>query len=126
MANIFANNKLITVVASIAILGALWFGFSGSSPSPAILGTENAAGAVSDEDKDIVEKLLKLRSVTLSGTIFASKTFQGLKDFSTEITQEPVGRADPFAPLAAPSSQSASAVSGTANSSTASPFSLRQ
>ena len=126
MMNIFANNKLIIIVAVIAIMGALWFGFSSSSPSPAILGTENAIGAVSDEDKDIVETLLKLRAVTLSGTIFSSQVFLGLEDFSTEIMQEPVGRADPFAPLSAQSSQSASAVSGTANSGTASPLNQRQ
>lgn len=125
MANIFANNKLIIIVAAVAILGAVWFGFSGSSSTTPVLGTENAAGTVSEEDKDIVETLLKLRSVTLSGTIFSSQVFLGLKDFSTDITQEPVGRADPFAPLSAPS-QSASAATPVSNSGSASPFNPRQ
>lgn len=107
--NIFSNNKLATIAVAIVIAGALWYGFSGSSPSPALLGTETAGGAVNAEDQDLVATLLKLRSVTLTGTIFSSQVFVGLHDFSTEITQEPVGRVNPFAPIPTGVSQSASA-----------------
>lgn len=99
--------------AAVIIAVAIWYGFSGSSSSSTVLGTEGATGAVSAEDQDIVQTLLILRSVDLSGTIFSSNVFRGLQDFSTEITQEPVGRADPFAPL------SASVRAGAASSVTA-------
>ena len=105
---IFSNNKLVTAAAALIIAGAVWYGFSGSSADSALLGTENANDTVSSEDQDIVTTLLKLRSVTLSGTIFASQAFLGLKDFSTDIVQEPVGRVNPFAPLPASASPSAS------------------
>lgn len=121
MMDVILKNKIILVVAALAILGGLWYGFSGGSPSSPVLGTESQGGAVSSEDKDIVASLLQLRSVTLSGTIFSSPVFQGLKDFSTDITQEPVGRTDPFAPLASPSQSSASA----AGAAAANPFSSR-
>lgn len=107
--HIFSNNKLVTIAAGLIIAGAVWYGFSGGSAGPALSGTGNVNSDVGSEDEDIVATLLKLRSVTLTGTIFASQVFLGLKDFSTDITQEPVGRVDPFAPIPSTVSQSASA-----------------
>ena len=101
MMNILSNNKLVMAAAAVVIAGAIWYGFSGGTSSGTLLGTESATSAVNAENKDIVETLLILRSVELSGTIFSSNIFRGLQDFSTEITQEPVGRTDPFAPLTA-------------------------
>lgn len=121
MMNIFSSNKLVMAAAALVIAGAVWYGFSGSPAPTALLGTEGANDVVNSEDQDIVETLLKLRSVTLTGTIFASQVFLGLKDFSIDITQEPVGRVDPFAPLPAGASQSAS-VSGANNNAGAGLF----
>ncbi|MDO8522364.1 MAG: hypothetical protein Q7S08_03700 [bacterium] len=122
--DIFSKNKLVAAAAALIIAGAVWYGFSGGSP-PALLGTENANGVVNSEDQDLVATLLKLRSVTLTGTIFQSQVFLGLKDFSTEITQEPVGRVDPFAPIPVGVSQSA-AVSGANNTGGAGLFNKPQ
>lgn len=108
MLNIISQNKLVTIVATLVIAGAVWYGFSSGAPSSAVLGTENVSGAVNPEDQDIVTTLLKLRSVTLTGTIFSSKVFSGLKDFGTQIIPEDVGRPDPFAPIPTSISQSAS------------------
>jgi len=109
--------------AALIIAGALWYGFSGTSTNAPALSTASSAtgGAVNEEEKDIVTTLLQLRSVTLTGTIFASPVFHGLKDFSTDITQEPVGRVDPFSPLPPSGSQTAS-VSGTNNNAGTSLF----
>lgn len=109
--------------AALIIAGALWYGFSGSSTNAPVLGTTSPAtgGTVNEEDKDIVTTLLQLRSVTLTGTIFASQVFHGLQDFSTDIMQEPVGRVDPFSPLPSGGSQTAS-VSGTNNNAGTSLF----
>lgn len=49
-------------------------------------------------DKELVGTLLKLRTVSLTGTIFADPAFQTLQDFGTQIIPEPVGRPNPFAP----------------------------
>lgn len=119
--NILSSNKIVVAAAALIIAGALWYGFSGTSSNAPVLGTQSADTAVNDEDKDLVAKLLQLRSVTLTGTIFASPVFHGLQDFSTDITQEPVGRVDPFSPLPASISQSA-AVSGTNNNAGTSLF----
>lgn len=115
MKNFLSDNKLVLAAAALIIAGALWYGFSGSTSS-AVLGTEGAGTAVNAEDQDLVATLLKLRSVDLSGTIFQSEAFLGLKDFSTEITDEPIGRADPFAPLSESAPASAQPASGSGNS----------
>jgi hypothetical protein len=122
MMEIFLKNKIILAVAALAIVAGLWYGLFGGPSSAPALTTENPSGVVSEENKDIVTSLLQLRSVTLSGTIFTSQVFKGLKDFSTDIRQEPVGRADPFAPLGT-RSDTAAAVSGAANTG---PFGSRQ
>ena len=60
-------------------------------------------------DSDVVTILLQLRAVSLSGTIFSDAAFTSLKDFGSQIVPEPVGRANPFAPLTAVASTSRSA-----------------
>jgi len=101
------------MILGIAILaaGALWYGLSQSSaPAPTIVtssanGTSNTPGGaltpgpVDKDTQQILEILLALRSVKLDDAIFSNNSFISLKDFSTKIIPEPVGRPDPFAPL---------------------------
>ena len=88
---------LIVLVVIVAV-GA-WWGLKGGEPSDELLTTESASDESSIGDKDLVQTLLALRSVSLSGTILSDPAFLGLKDFGTEIIAEPVGRPNPFAPL---------------------------
>ena len=86
------------VVLAVALAFGAWWGLTGGDESEPLLTTESA----SDEtigDRDLVETLLALRSVSVSGTILSDPAFLGLKDFGTEIIAEPVGRSNPFAPL---------------------------
>jgi len=50
-------------------------------------------------DSTLVDTLLTLRAVSLSGTIFSEPAFAALQDFGTQIVAEPVGRENPFAPI---------------------------
>ena len=102
------HNKVVLGILAVLIAGGLWIGLSQSSApsssSTAITtanasGSDAAVGQASNADANsIVEVLLALRAVKLEGTIFSEPTFQSLKDFSTAIVPEPVGRPDPFAP----------------------------
>ena len=83
----------------LILAGFVWYGFSGSSQPTSLLTTQNAGGSSDSMEKDLVATLLALRSVSLSGTIFSDTTFRGLRDFSTQIVPEPMGRPDPFAPI---------------------------
>jgi len=118
----FQQHKLISILIVLALLGAGWYFLSGS-PAPApTLTTTNVSGATGTAapDSTLVSTLLALRAVKLDGTIFSDPAFVSLKDFSTQIVPEPVGRDDPFAPLSVAPSTSAS------NTHSAQIFSPRQ
>ncbi len=101
----------LIVVALIA--GGVFYGMTGGGvQSDALLTTETVdTGSPSADtaDRDLVETLLTLRAISLSGTIFSDPAFKALQDFGTPIVPEPVGRQNPFAPLN--NSQPASAAS---------------
>ncbi len=48
--------------------------------------------------KDIISTLEKVENITLDTTIFTSKTFQSLQDYTVDIEEMPTGRSNPFAP----------------------------
>ncbi|MBI5003554.1 hypothetical protein HZC00_00455 [Candidatus Kaiserbacteria bacterium] len=105
------KRKILILGVAVLAAAALWFGMSQSSaPASTIItssvdGSSNAPGGVvtpGPVDKDtqqILEILLALRAVKLDDSIFSNNAFISLKDFSTQVVPEPVGRPDPFAPL---------------------------
>ena len=106
----FTDHKILVIAGAVLIAAAVWFGLSGGgSPSSASLVTTQGANAgMSAADQNLVSTLLALRAVKLDGAVFSEPSFQSLQDFSTQIVSEPVGRANPFAPLQAQGSLSAS------------------
>ncbi|MSU73660.1 hypothetical protein EXS56_00810 [Candidatus Kaiserbacteria bacterium] len=99
------QHKLLLILSGIAVAGIVWYGLSPSSVLPDLVSTPGAEGGA-QADPGIVPTLLTLRSVKLDGAVFSSTAFTQLKDFSTEIVSEPVGRTNPFAPLSSPNSTS--------------------
>lgn len=98
MINMLLRNKLILIIAAFLVAGGVWYGLSGTPTEPTLV-TSAPIGTVSTVDQGIVTTLLALRVVKLDGTIFSDPSFMSLKDFSTQIVPEPVGRENPFAPL---------------------------
>jgi hypothetical protein len=98
MINFILSHKIIVVIVALLVAVGVWIGLSSSGSSTgSLLSTET----VSDNgpDQDLVATLLALRAVKLDGSIFSDPGFQNLKDFSTQIVPEPIGRPNPFAPL---------------------------
>lgn len=95
---IFQNKIVILVVGSILVAAAGWYIFLRDTAVTPLLQTEDLTTATGT-DKDIVETLLMLRAITLSGTIFTDPAFVTLKDTGIQIVPEPVGRPNPFLPL---------------------------
>jgi hypothetical protein len=97
------QHMLLFVLLIVLVVGALWYGMSGGGTEEVpLLTTETVdGGSPTDnaEDRELVESLLTLRAITLSGTIFSDPAFKTLQDFGTTIIAEPVGRLNPFAPL---------------------------
>ncbi|MBI5457796.1 hypothetical protein HY971_03675 [Candidatus Kaiserbacteria bacterium] len=106
------QHKLILVACALLVAGGVWYGMSSTPAAPDLTSTPATAGT-SSVDQGIVPTLLTLRAVKLDGTVFSDPTFTQLKDFSTEIIEEPVGRTNPFAPFSSPSQLSASSTKGT-------------
>lgn len=85
----------------VVLCAMVFYAMSSSTPPAPILTASAPTGSPSldSSDQELVSTLLALRTVTLSGTIFQDPAFTSLMDFSTTIVPEPVGRANPFAPL---------------------------
>lgn len=92
------QHKFISFIVLVLLIGGAWYGLSSSSSGSTDLVTATPATG-SSADQQLVNTLLTLRAVTLSGAILSDPTFRSLQDFSTQIVPEPVGRTDPFAPL---------------------------
>jgi len=100
------KHKIIAIVIVLTLAGGAWYILLPSSAVPAVLTTTLSASAPAGA-QDLVNSLLALRAVSLDGTILTNPSFQALRDFSTPITPEPVGRPNPFAPLGSEASASA-------------------
>ena len=99
MFELISQHKILSALALVIIILAAWYGLDSSS-APATtssLATTTVSGNAPGDD--LVSTLLTLRTVSLSGTIFSDPLFTTFKDFTTQITPEPVGRPNPFAPL---------------------------
>lgn len=105
-----ARHKLLLILIVIVVAGVAWWAMSGggSSPSTSLLTTEGSEAGLSPADQNLIATLLQLRAVKLDGTIFSEPAFSALKDFSTQIVAEPVGRPNPFAPLSSAGASSGS------------------
>ncbi len=98
MSRLLSSKTFIVIIVALGVAGLAWYGLtSGGTDSTSLLDTQTVGdGAV---DKELVSTLLALRSIKLDGNILSQPAFKGLKDFSTEIVAEPIGRPNPFAPL---------------------------
>lgn len=68
----------------------------GTSPLVAESISEGASAAMG---ADLLNLLKELQAIKLDSSIFQNSVFRSLKDFGQPIPPEPVGRANPFAPL---------------------------
>ena len=85
------------VAVGVLIIFVAWWFVAPEPSQGSLLTTESVGGT--GADKGIVDTLLTLRAVSLSGSIFDDPAFASLRDFGTQITAEPVGRENPFAPI---------------------------
>ena len=95
----FNKHKMLILIAlGVLVVLGIWWGFSREAPSDSLLTTE-VSPETDPSDRGLVDTLLQLRAVSLSGTIFSDPAFMSLQDFGTQIIPEPVGRPNPFAPV---------------------------
>lgn len=98
-----SNNKK-TIIAGIflftAFLVARDFQNETQAQEPLVVpDTAPAAEENNQKGREILALLADLKSVRLDDSIFSDPAFQSLQDTSVELTAEPKGRPNPFAPL---------------------------
>ena len=99
MVKFLLGHKIMLVILAVLVAGGVWYGLtSGDASSDSLISSETVG--TGGQNQEIVSTLLALRAVKLDGAIFTDPAFMSLKDFSTQIVPEPVGRPNPFAPLA--------------------------
>jgi hypothetical protein len=91
----FAQHKILVVLGGVGIACGVWYGLSPASTSTVLTTDGGEAGP----GQDVVDTLRQLDAVKLDGGVLQNQSFLALKDFSTQIVPEPVGRPNPFAPL---------------------------
>lgn len=97
MGNLFKHKG--AVIGVVVVIGFIGWYVSSSGAAPATLSsTPDASTGPGDA---IVQTLVSLQTITLSGTIFSDPAFMSLNDLTTAIIPEAAGRTDPFAPLLA-------------------------
>jgi hypothetical protein len=97
--NFLKAHKTGIAVAVIIILLFVGYGFFfGGSDEEALVSESAVPDAVGG---DLIAILGRLQSLSLEGTVFSNPLFRSLVDFGIELTPEPVGRPNPFAPLGA-------------------------
>jgi len=94
----FFKHKFIVVIIVIIVTAVAWYMLAGSSNSPDAVLVSESVQEIPPEAQDLLNSLQALQSVDLEGSIFTNPSFHLLKDFSTPIIPEPLGRANPFAP----------------------------
>ncbi len=101
MVNLIKQHTIAALLIGLLVIAALWYGLTQSSAAPAPVLTTTSAGAASPGDQNLVTTLLTLQAVTLDGSVLSDPGFLQLKDFTTQVVSEPVGRPNPFAPYTA-------------------------
>ena len=97
----------IAVIAIVIILVGGWYFYEkGSSPSSSSSSTltasspSGAAAGTSDVGANVLSILQSVSSIKIDTAFFSSPVYQSLVDYSITVPPEPVGRTDPFAPVA--------------------------
>lgn len=92
--------KTLLTVLVIAVLGFIVYSifFSGGGNDGTVL-TSQSGSVRGGGDNELLLLLVNLKSITLDDSIFSDPAFRSLIDFGQELTQEPTGRQNPFAPV---------------------------
>ena len=104
MLDIVKKNKFLFIGVAILVAGFVWYGMSERQPE-GLLTSESGVGGTTAQtaaERELLNTLLELRAIRLDGEIFSDPGFAALRDFSTDIVSEPIGRRNPFAPLGEP------------------------
>ena len=93
-----SNNTILIIIASLIVAGGIyWYFFTGSPTSDLPLTSDSGAQTAIQTKFEML--IVELGPISFDTTILSDTRFTALVDLTTPITEEPVGRKDPFAPV---------------------------
>ena len=109
----------VFVVAILVFAGMIFMKGNYSFAQSEAVTVETPSDSVNvGNGSDILVLLDQMKNITLDNGIFTNPLFLGLTDFTIELTEEPISRPDPFAPIG----QDAIIIPDQGTSITTSPF----
>ncbi|MFA7302271.1 MAG: hypothetical protein WC030_00790 [Candidatus Paceibacterota bacterium] len=91
-----ANTTLIILTVCIAAAGAFWYLYQQNAAESSL-----TPGAVQNQKQVEFQALvMQLQPISFDTSILSDENFLALQDIAAEIAREPLGRPDPFAPIA--------------------------
>lgn len=112
--------KIITTLILIGLLFVVYVIFVKEDPTSPDLISDSSGARSGDAQllgNQISQALLRIEQIKLDKTIFNNTLYKKLVDRSEPISEEPIGRSNPFAPLGANVFESTIRTSGTTTSS---------
>lgn len=88
----------LVVIAGGFVAMAVLGGGDAAPPEGNVAATESESAQI---ERELLDELLRLRSIELNETLFANPLFLSLVDFSKPLVEQPVGRSNPFSPIEA-------------------------
>lgn len=92
----FNSTTALIILATLVVgAGAYWYFFTGTGNQPPL-----TSGASKNEAEMHFQALAsELQPITFDTGIFSDARFNALVDLTTQVSPEPSGRTDPFAPI---------------------------
>jgi hypothetical protein len=92
--------KIILTILIIIILFVVYAVFIKKDPTEnPLVDSQDLSGNSQILDNQITQALLRIEQIKLDKSIFSDAIYKTLVDRSEPISQEPIGRANPFAPI---------------------------
>lgn len=100
MKSILANKNVLLIVALIIVVGVGFYMFTSPKSDSALTTTTGGMAGTPVVGQELVIELNRLKALKTVDTGFLSDpTFVSLQDFTEPVPPQPLGRANPFAPV---------------------------
>lgn len=94
----FVKNGL-TLIGLIIVGGLGYYLFVIQADSDISLDSENALGSAQIASERFLRELDEIKTFELSNEIFTDQRFRSFVDFTLPVSEQPIGRTNPFAPV---------------------------
>lgn len=97
--NFISSKSLITIVVIASVIGSFLYFFVIKEPTVPDPNLESFSVEQIQIQSELLSTLRNIQSIRLDRSLFDDPVFKSLVDFGQPLVGEPVGRANPFAPI---------------------------